>query len=183
VQGWLRERGYAAPPPLYVADRREDLASALARALDGADLVLTTGGVSVGDRDYVPGVAEALGVRRVFWKVAQMPGKPLWFGVRGARALLAMPGNPAAVLVGLSVHVACALAALEGEAAPSPAWRAGVLEAAAAPDERRDRLVRMTVRYDDTGRARLGALPRQDSHMLSNLGAASALAWTPLGPG
>src|SRR3546814_20918916 len=75
--------------------------------------------VSVGDHDLVRPVAEELGVREVFWQVAQKPGKPLYFGVRDdagvRRLMLGLPGNPGAVLIGLHVHVAAMLAQLHAE--------------------------------------------------------------------
>jgi molybdopterin molybdotransferase len=177
VRSWFIERGYAAVEIRYVLDRPEAVEQALAEALASADLVISTGGVSVGDRDYLPEIAPKLGVEKVFWKVAQKPGKPLWFGVKDSKALLGLPGNPAAVLVGLAVHAACALGVMEGMAAPQPEWRLGILQSAVKADAQRDRLVRMTLDYDESGRALLAALPKQDSHMLSNLGRAAALAW------
>jgi molybdopterin molybdotransferase len=176
VDAWLRERGYPAPLRLYVRDEPKAVAAALTTALATADLVITTGGVSVGDRDYVPSVAGELGVHKVFWKVAQKPGKPLWFGRRGSSSLLGMPGNPAAVLVCLTIHAAAMLSLLEGEVPASPAWRQAPLAAAVAADGERDRLVRMRV---DDADGRLVPLPRQESHMLSNLADASVLAWLP----
>ncbi len=150
----------------------------MSAALDSADLVVTSGGVSVGDRDFVPDVADRLGVRKVFWKVAQKPGKPLWFGMREGKALLGMPGNPAAVLVCLAVHARAVLGHMEGETQVQPAWRQGLLKVAVEADAERDRLVRM--RLDTTGGAvSLEVLPRQESHMLSNLASAHALVWLP----
>jgi molybdopterin molybdotransferase len=63
-----------------------------------SDLVLVTGGVSVGDYDYVLQAAEGCGVEKVFHRVRQKPGKPLFFGVRGGRPVFGLPGNPASVL-------------------------------------------------------------------------------------
>ncbi|MBM4397049.1 MAG: molybdopterin molybdotransferase MoeA [Deltaproteobacteria bacterium] len=87
---------------LRAADARDALASALGAALRDADLVCVSGGVSVGDHDLVKEVAEGLGVRRVFWGVAQRPGKPLYFGVfpgsLGPVPVLGLPGNPASSL-------------------------------------------------------------------------------------
>ena len=148
----------------------------MSAALDSADLVVTSGGVSVGDRDFVPLVAGRLGVREVFWKVAQKPGKPLWFGMREGKALLGMPGNPAAVLVCLAVHARAVLGLLEGETDTQPAWRTGVLASAVPADAQRDRLVRMRVDVTNSA-AVLHLLPHQESHMLSNLASAHALAW------
>jgi molybdopterin molybdotransferase len=177
LRAWFVQHGFGEPVVAYVRDDEAALEEAMSAALDSADLVVTSGGVSVGDRDYVPAVADRLGVRRVFWKVAQKPGKPLWYGMRDETVLLGMPGNPAAVLVCLEVHARSVLGRLEGESRGLPAWNLGVLGDAVEADADRDRLVRMALAYD--GRARLDPLPRQESHMLSNLAAAHALVWLP----
>ncbi|UPG89078.1 molybdopterin molybdotransferase MoeA [Luteibacter aegosomaticola] len=178
LRAWFVEHGYGEPVIAYVPDDEAALEESMSAALDSADFVVTSGGVSVGDRDYVPAVADRLGVRQVFWKVAQKPGKPLWFGVREGKVLLGMPGNPAAVLVCLAVHARAVLGHLEGETAIQPAWRQGVLEGSVEADSERDRLVRMRLDMADAV-ARLSLLPLQDSHMLSNLASAHALVWLP----
>ncbi|WP_028006515.1 molybdopterin molybdotransferase MoeA [Solimonas flava] len=184
VRSWFAEHGYEPPRTIYVPDERAQLSQVLADALADSDLVLSTGGVSVGDHDLVRPVAAALGVREVFWQVAQKPGKPLYFGLRddgdARRLILGLPGNPGAVLIGLYVHVAALLAQLEAAAAPAPPWRAGRLAAAVRADAR-EQLLRMAVRVDDDGGIVLERLGRQASHMLSNLAAAGALARVPAG--
>lgn len=178
ITSWLRERGYPLTSVKHVRDEPALLRGALAEALAEADLVLTTGGVSVGDHDHVPAVAKALGVREVFWNVAQKPGKPLWFGVHADRkAMLGFPGNPAAVFVALHVHARRVLGLLEGESAESPGWQIAPLVGAIRADARRDQLVRVAVSHGSDGAPRLRMLPRQDSHMLSNLAEATGLAW------
>lgn len=176
LRAWFVENGYGEPVVAYVRDDEAALEEAMSAALDSADLVVTSGGVSVGDRDFVPLVADRLGVREIFWKVAQKPGKPLWFGMRDGKVLLGMPGNPGAVLVCLAVHARAVLAQLEGETGEQPSWRSGVLAAPVEADPQRDRLVRMRVDLTD-GAASLELLPRQESHMLSNLASAHALVW------
>jgi molybdopterin molybdotransferase len=178
IAGWFVERGYPAPTLRYVRDERALIARSLQTALEEADLVISTGGVSVGDRDYLPELAPTLGVKKVFWQVAQKPGKPLWFGVKEKCALLGLPGNPAAVLICLAVHVARVLTLLEGLMTPAPAWHSGLLDTPTVADAKRDRLVRMQRRYAE-GRVWLAMLPRQESHMLSNLRTASVLTWLP----
>ena len=178
LRAWFVEKGYGEPVVAYVPDDEAALEEALSAALDSADLIVTSGGVSVGDRDFVPTVADRLGVRKVFWKVAQKPGKPLWFGMREGKVLLGMPGNPAAVLVCLAVHARAVLGHLEGETTDQPKWRHGVLGGAVEADPERDRLVRMRLSNQE-GLVVLDALPRQDSHMLSNLASAHALVWLP----
>jgi molybdopterin molybdotransferase len=173
---------WGLPPPrvAYVGDRLDAVRATLGAALDDADLVISTGGASVGDRDYLPAAAEALGVRRVFWRVAQKPGKPLYFGVRETdaaprrTAFLALPGNPGAVLVGAALHLRRMLDHLEGVESPQPQWALGVLAAEVERDARRTRLLRMRLRIEQA-QVRLEPLPQQDSHMLGNLSAADVL--------
>ncbi|HET8881007.1 MAG TPA: molybdopterin molybdotransferase MoeA [Solimonas sp.] len=184
LRSWFVERGYPPPRIDYVSDDRAALQAAMDEALRDGDLLLTSGGVSVGDHDLVRPVAAGLGVREVFWQVAQKPGKPLYFGVRDrgdARSLiLGLPGNPGAVLIGLHVHVAAVLARLQNASDAAPAWRAGRLVDAVRSDAR-EQLLRMRVQVDDDGQIHLERLGRQDSHMLSNLASASALVRIPAG--
>ena len=184
VRSWFAERGYAAPVTQYVVDDEAQLRAALSAALDSSDLVLTTGGVSVGDHDLVRPVASKLGVREVFWQVAQKPGKPLYFGVRehdGHRSvLLGLPGNPGAVVIGLHIHVATALARLQGLSSETPGWRYGRLMAPVRADSR-EQLLRMRVVIDAEGQISLHKLGHQASHMLSNLAFADALMRVPAG--
>ncbi len=81
---------------------------------EGADLVVTIGGASVGDHDLVAGVAESLGLERAFYKVAMRPGKPLMAGRFGARAMVGLPGNPVSAMVCGRVFVTPMVRALQG---------------------------------------------------------------------
>ena len=159
---------------------RDDAAAtrgAIERALDGADVLLLTGGVSVGPHDHVKPALAALGVEEVFWRVALRPGKPLWFGRRGAQLVFGLPGNPVSAMVCFMLFARPALAALQGAPAPPPRARA-VLGAPVARQRGRDEAVR--VRLDD-GRA----LPtgQQGSHQLHSMLGADALAIVPRGDG
>ncbi|GAC1628851.1 MAG: molybdopterin molybdotransferase MoeA [Nevskia sp.] len=178
----LKTWGYAPGPAQHLGDDEAEVRAALALAFEDSDLVISTGGASVGDKDYLPGVAESLGARRVFWKVAQKPAKPIFFGLLeradGSQcAMLALPGNPGAVLIGLLLHARAALDVLEGQREPGAHWHRGRLAEAVERDGERTRLVRMQLRLDDSGTAQLLPLPHQDSHMLSNLGRADVLVW------
>ncbi len=179
IQSWMLALGYPAPTITYVRDTRKEVNTALGSALDSADLVITTGGASVGDHDFIPGAAATCGVKQIFWKVAQKPGKPLYYGLRGKTALLGLPGNPAAVLIGLVMHVRRALDCLEGVSTPGPRMSAGRLLNGAKADQTRDRLVRMNLSISAEGVVHLDPLPKQDSHMLSNLATAMALVMLP----
>lgn len=98
-----------------------DDAAALRAAFTDAltsDLVLSTGGVSVGAFDLVRGILDDLGVVERFWKVAQRPGKPLLFGRRGSTPVFGLPGNPVSAPVCFSLYVRPALRAMLGDPAP-----------------------------------------------------------------
>lgn len=178
VLAWLQARGYTAVAH-HLPDTRAEVECSLQNALNEADLVITTGGVSVGDKDYILPVAEQLGVRRVFWQVAQKPGKPIYLGLRDRTVLMGLPGNPGAVLIGLTLHVRAVLDQFEHAQPAGVTWRTGVLASSVKADNRRDCLLRMRMEIDDSGLARLHPLPHQDSHMMSNLGIADVLAWAP----
>lgn len=182
VNAWLQVRGYTPVATAHLRDDRAQVAQALHQALSQADVVLTCGGASVGDHDHILPAAESVGVQRVFWKVAQKPGKPLYFGTRGAGLLLAFPGNPGAVLIGLVLHLQRVLDLLEGVRAPAPRWLHGQLASGTQADRERERLLRVIARIDGSGKVRLDPLPHQDSHMLSNLRSANALARLPTRP-
>jgi len=98
-----------------VRDRPDDLRAQLAEAL-AADVVLTTGGVSVGELDYVKDTLASLGVEQVFWRVAQKPGKPLAFGRRDGRLVFGLPGNPVSAMVTFEEFVRPALRKMTGHA-------------------------------------------------------------------
>lgn len=178
VLAWLQARGYAATAR-HLPDTRAEVEYSLQNALNEADLVITTGGVSVGDKDYILPVAEHLGVRRVFWQVAQKPGKPLYFGLRDSTALIGLPGNPGAVLIGLTLHVRAILDQMQAVAPAGAEFSVGVLTAPAKADAKRDCLLRMRLEITANGQAELHPLPYQDSHMMSNLAAANVLVHLP----
>ena len=160
-----------------VRDDAQATRAAIERALDGTDVLLLTGGVSVGPHDHVKPALAALGVDEVFWRVALRPGKPLWFGRRGAQIVFGLPGNPVSAMVCFLLFARPALATMQGAPARPPRTRA-VLGAPVARQRGRDEAVR--VRLED-GRA----LPTgpQGSHQLHSMLGADALAIVPRGDG
>lgn len=179
IRNWLASHGYAPLCVKHIADTAQAVAAAIADAAENADLIITTGGASVGDRDFIPSVAQENGFEQIFWRVAQKPGKPLFFSHRERKVLLGLPGNPGAVLVGMEVHARTILNLLEGQSDPLPAWRQGQLTGPVEVDARRDRLVRMLLNQDSEGHILLSPLGKQDSHMLSNLSQADVLVHIP----
>jgi molybdopterin molybdotransferase len=101
-------------------DDPQALEMALAKALKDCDLVLLSGGVSVGDADYSKDVFAKLKVKTRFWGVAQKPGKPLYFGSKGKTLVFGLPGNPAAAWVCFHEYVRPAYWALQGLAPAAP---------------------------------------------------------------
>jgi len=100
-------------------DRSAVLAAKLARARS-ADVVVLSGGVSVGDHDLVKEELRAAGVRPVFWRVRIKPGKPVFFGRRGRQLVFGLPGNPTSAMVTFLLFVEPALAGMLGRAGPGP---------------------------------------------------------------
>ncbi|MGZ5514024.1 MAG: molybdopterin molybdotransferase MoeA [Candidatus Aminicenantales bacterium] len=110
-------------------DRNASLASKLARAR-GADVLVLSGGVSVGDYDLVKAGLEASGVKPVFWQVRIKPGKPVFFGVRGRQLVFGLPGNPTSSLVTFLLFVRPAIDRLLGRSVTGPASMTAVLDEA-----------------------------------------------------
>jgi len=101
--------------------------------LEAADLLILSGGVSMGRFDYVPRIMEELGVELVFHKVAQKPGKPMWFGTRaGGKVVFALPGNPVSTLVCFTRYVLPAIVHALG-APPEPLTRVALAAAVDSP--------------------------------------------------
>ena len=156
--------------------------AALEQAL-AADLVVTSGGVSVGPHDLVRRVEAELGVEEIFWRVAVKPGKPLAFGVRGGTLVFGLPGNPVSALVGFELFVRPALRALEGATDPLPRFERGRLTGGPRPQSpERDELVRARLSSSKAG-ATLEPLAGQESHMIARAAAADALVFVPRGEG
>ena len=161
----------------------EDTEEAHTRALEhalGSDVVVTSGGVSVGPHDLVRRVAARLGVEEAFWGVAMRPGKPLAFGVRDHTLVFGLPGNPVSSLVGCLLFVRPALLALQGHPEPAPPFRPGILAADVRPRPERDDFVRARTTWNEEG-ALLDPILGQESHMIVRTTAADALVHVPRG--
>ena len=158
----------------------DDLAAtqaAIASALERSDLVVLSGGVSVGPHDHVKPALAELGVQERFWRVALRPGKPTWFGTHDASLVLGLPGNPVSAMVTFLLFARPALAAMQG-ADDGSAPRFAPLGEPAARHPDRDECVR--VRIVDGQAHPTGP---QGSHVLSSMALADALAIVPRGSG
>jgi molybdopterin molybdotransferase len=177
----LRSAGAEVERLPSVADDEDAHREAIARGLQ-ADVLLTTGGVSVGVHDLVRQVEAELGVREVFWGVSVKPGKPISFGVREGRLVFGLPGNPVSALVGFELFVRPAVRALQGAAEPGPEWERGRLAESVRANPARDELVRARARVDDEG-ITLEPLAGRESHMIARAAGANALVLVPRGEG
>ena len=174
----------AGGEPVVLAPVADDAAAtreALERGLE-SDVLITSGGVSVGPHDLVRRALQELGAVEVFWRVAVKPGKPISFGVRGSTLVFGLPGNPVSSLVGFELFVRPALLALQGAARPQPAFLPGRAAADLPRNEERDELVRARVRVEPEGVV-LEPLTGQDSHMIARAFPAEALVLVPRGDG
>ena len=160
------------------ADAHRD---AMARGLE-SDVLVTSGGVSMGEHDLVRRVATELGVREIFWGIAVKPGKPLSFGARDRTLVFGLPGNPVSSLVGAIVFVTTALLALQGARNSLPRYASGVTSTTFRRNPHRDEFVR-AVRTDAGDAVRLEQIVGQESHMIARAAAADALVHVPRGEG
>ncbi|MCC6648283.1 MAG: molybdopterin molybdotransferase MoeA [Polyangiaceae bacterium] len=161
-----------------VGDDGAATARAVEDALRGADLLLTIGGVSVGDHDVVRPALVAAGVEIDFWKVAMKPGKPLAVGRRGATWVLGLPGNPVSALVTFALFGVPLLRTLSGDRAPVAPWLPARLARAVRRRPGRSEFLRATL---DVKNDQLIATPvaHQASGALVGLAAATALVALP----
>ncbi|HYB29860.1 MAG TPA: gephyrin-like molybdotransferase Glp [Solirubrobacteraceae bacterium] len=175
-------QGAVCPPPGRLPDDRAATEAGLAAALDAADVVIVSGGVSVGPHDHVKPALATLGVEEIFWRVALQPGKPTWFGRRANTLVFGLPGNPVSAVVTFGLFVRPALAALQGRADEHMFQDEAVLGTAVPRNADREQAVRVRLERQD---GRLVALPNgpQGSHIVTSLLGADALALIPAGEG
>lgn len=114
LQAALEGLGLEVAKVLYASDDPDQTVARLDEALHEADLVLISGGISVGDYDYVADALKAIEVESIFYTVRQKPGKPLFFGKKGEKAVFALPGNPASTLSCFYVYVKRHLERVQG---------------------------------------------------------------------
>jgi molybdopterin molybdotransferase len=145
-------------------DEVDAIAAALDRAA-GADLVVTTGGASVGDHDLVQAALHTRGFVTAFWKIAMRPGKPLMFGRLGTLPVLTMPGNPVSAQVCALLFLRPAMRAMLGLVETEPRFVRARLALPIPENDRREDYVRAHVATDESGRLVAKPYPKQDSGM------------------
>jgi molybdopterin molybdotransferase len=165
-----------------IGDDADTTRAAVSAGLEG-DVLVVSGGVSVGPHDHVKPAFEACGVEEVFWRVQIKPGKPLWFGRRGRTLVFGLPGNPLSSIVGVCLFVAPALRRLAGEAGAGPRLGRGRLTVPAGPSDGRTTFLTSALRRAADGVLEATPTERQGSHMTGALGESDGFAVAPHGSG
>ncbi|MGI9021833.1 MAG: molybdopterin molybdotransferase MoeA [Acidimicrobiales bacterium] len=166
-----------------VGDDEEALRKAVRRGVDGGDALVTSGGVSVGDFDYMKTVLDGLG-RMQWWQVAVRPAKPLAFGMVGDTPVFGLPGNPVSSMVSFELFARPALRTMMGlPDVDRPRVRAVADEALRRRPDGKLHLVRVVAGTDDGGQWHVRTSGGQGSHMLAAMARANALALLPDGEG
>jgi molybdopterin biosynthesis enzyme len=162
-------------------DDEADIRAKLAEGAERCDAVLTSGGVSMGDFDYVKKILNELAAM-AWMQVAIRPAKPFAFGRIGATPVFGLPGNPVSSLVGCELFAKPALRALQGLREPLPRFEPGRLATPLRRNAARDELVRARSRLDADGVV-VEPLSGQESHMIARAASANALVFVPRGDG
>jgi molybdopterin molybdotransferase len=175
-------QGAVCAPPGRLPDDRAATEEGLQAALESADVVILSGGVSVGPHDHVKPALASLGVEEIFWRVALQPGKPTWFGRRDQTLVFGLPGNPVSAVVTFSLFVAPALARMLGKTPERRLYDEAVLGKAMSRNPEREQAVRVRLQRRS---GQLVATPTgpQGSHIVTSLLGADALAVIPAGHG
>lgn len=179
LKAWFEDYGIEVNI-LHIADESKRVTQCFNQLKQQYDVIITTGGVSVGDYDFVRPCSFEAGFEQIFWKVKQKPGKPLFFAQyiedEHRCFLLGLPGNPAAVYVCMQIYGKVLLDALQNQN-QSVNWFSGTLTHELKSDAR-ERFLRMQAYYEH-GQLKLKSLAKQQSHMLSNLMQANCLVRVP----
>ena len=179
LKAWFEDYGIEVNI-LHIADESQRVTQCFNQLKQQYDVIITTGGVSVGDYDFVRPCSFEAGFEQIFWKVKQKPGKPLFFAQyiedEHRCLLLGLPGNPAAVYVCMQIYGKVLLDALQNQD-QSINWFSGTLTHELKSDAR-ERFLRMQAYYEH-GQLKLKSLAKQQSHMLSNLMQANCLVRVP----
>jgi molybdopterin molybdotransferase len=179
LNGMLQRFGCEVIQLGIVEDTFEATCEALTRGAEEADLVLASGGVSVGDEDHVKPAVEHLG-SLALWKIASRPGKPLAFGYVGETPFMGMPGNPVSLFVTFSLFARpfiLRMQGISGEVRPTPIPAIAGFEKAAT--DKRQEYARGRMELNEQGQAIIRLYPNRSSSVLSSVVWANGLAVLP----
>jgi molybdopterin molybdotransferase len=178
----LRHMGIDVVRARRIKDHPTALANSVKAALRASDMLIVIGGVSMGDHDYVRTVLNRQGVRKIFWRVAQKPGKPLFFGKKNGnkgKLVFGLPGNPASAFTCFYLYVYPALRRMAGFRNIHLTKRPLTLRNSITPDKKKWRLLKG--KTDSGSGGMVSEMPKQGSHMLTSLAEADSLIIVPPG--
>lgn len=162
------------------ADTLESTMSGIRRARNsGADVLITTGGASVGDHDMVKQSLEAEGVEMAFWRIAMRPGKPMMHGRSGAMRAIGLPGNPVSAYVCAYLFMVPLIRALGGRSEVHHTRGSALLGRDLPANDQREDYLRAVLTTGDDGRVTATPVNKQDSSLLGNLSLAHGLVIRP----
>ncbi len=165
----IEEAGGALTECIHVQDDLEKTIGEMKRLVDvGSDIILCTGGVSVGKHDHVKEAAEEVGFEELFWKIRQKPGKPLYVARRENTLLFGLPGNPVSAFMCFQNFVIPSLASLQGVEILKKSITA-VAQATVVNDGKRTNYLRVSLKKDPHSVPTFRLLDRQGSHMLTSI--------------
>jgi molybdopterin molybdotransferase len=167
----------AGGEPMSLGIAKDDPKSlvTLARAGSAADILVTAGGASVGERDLVASALKTEGLEIDFWKIAMRPGMPLLYGRLGSQRVLSLPGNPVSALITAHVFLVPMLAAMLGLATAARPLQEAVLGEALEANGERQHYMRAISEWREDGRRVVRPLPSQDSSLVAELARADCL--------
>lgn len=170
----LSQQGIETQLISFAEDSLKATIDSLKSAFEKADVVLVSGGISVGDYDFVKHALEELEVKEIFYKVRQRPGKPLYFGRKGSKYIFALPGNPASTLSCFYVYVLPLIARLKGSNSEGLIRISIPLAHDFSADEPRALFLKATVQNQT-----VSILDQQHSSTLVSFAKANALVYIP----
>jgi molybdopterin molybdotransferase len=180
LRALARQEGADTADLGIAADTEEATTLGIRRARDsGADILITTGGASVGDHDLVKQSLEAEGVTMAFWRIAMRPGKPMMHGRLGGMRVIGLPGNPVSSYVCGFLFLVPLIRALSGRTDIHHAHETALLGRDVAANDMREDYLRARLEVRKDGELVATPVDHQDSSLLANLAAARALVIRP----
>lgn len=179
IMAALKNIGIDQSEVFNARDERYSTRRAFEKALDEGDVVISMGGISVGDYDFVKDAAESLGIQTLFWRIAIKPGKPVYFGRKKDKFIFGLPGNPVSVLVTYHQLVEPALLKMMGYPVHEPRRQTARLTASLKKRPGRLEFVRGILSRTEAGYV-VSPATGQQSHMLGGLAASNCLIDFPL---
>ena len=172
LSGLLTDASYSVTDMGVIADNKQLLQDSFIKAAKNHDVIITTGGASVGEADYIKETLELCGEVN-FWKIAIKPGKPLAFGKIGSCYFFGLPGNPVAVIVTFQHIVASALKQLSGAPDSKPLQLTATCTSTLKKAPGRQEYQRGILTQDDNGKFFVASSGRQGPHILSSISRAN----------